>query len=246
LRLAAGAQADPSAGKRRGVLRLATRGLVMTPWFAAASGVVIAASLWVYSPHPQLEFPNNLIRRQHCQQHNCAPAVSKKGSGSLATSSKRRFADRPKSARRSGADPRVRNQAAAGLDVSYFVVWNQSGKFVIRISVTSKDPIKDWTLAFVLHADRIRRVWDANWQRASRDSGTASGSGGAVRQWPGGGQDGRGQSDGDHQQYEVSFLVAGTGAPAQPTSCAYDGVTCTVTTGGPASSGQGVGQVQRG
>jgi hypothetical protein len=208
----------------------------MTPWFAAASGFVIAASLWIYSPHAQLEFPNNLIRRQHCAQDNCSPAVRQKGSGSLATSSKRRLADRRKSAARSGTDPRVRNHAAiAGLTFSYFVVSDQSDKFAIKISVTSKDAIKDWTLAFVMRGDRIRQVYGANWQRTSRDRGTASGNGDDVQQWPGDGQDGHA----DHQQYELSFMVFGTGAPAQPTSCVYDGVTCTITAGEPASPGQG-------
>jgi len=35
----------------------AVRGVIVAPWFAAATGLVVAAGLWIYSPHAELKFP---------------------------------------------------------------------------------------------------------------------------------------------------------------------------------------------
>jgi hypothetical protein len=205
----------------------------VTPWFAAASGFVIAASLWIYSPHAMLQFPNNAIGLQHCHD-GCSPAAGEKGSGSLASSGKHRLPDRRKSAAGAGAHPRASSRtAAAGLTFSYIVLPSQDGTFTIRIIVTGKRAFSDWRLAFVLRGDRIGWVSGADWQRRSRDSGTASGHGGDAQQWtgewpggPGDGPGGSGHIDGDQQPYWFTFLVSGTGPPAGPTRCLYDGRTC--------------------
>jgi len=215
------------------VLHRAARGLVVTPWFAAASGFVIAASLWIYSPHAQLQFPNNAIHLQHCPR-GCSPATSQKGSGSLASSGKHRLTNSQQSGTAGAGNP-----AVSGLTFSYVVLSSQDGNFTIRISVTGKRAIKAWTLSFVLRGDRIRGVSGADWQRTSRDSGTASGEGGQAGQWTGDGQGGSGHSAGDHQRYMLTFVVSGTGQPVAPTSCRYDGHACTFRTGGQGPSGTG-------
>jgi len=199
----------------RTALRGAARGLMTTPWFAAASGFVIAASLWIYSPHAHLQFnnPSNAIQTQPCPAR-CAGGASQRGPGSLASSGKHRLADR-----RSGG-------AVTGLTFSYFPLVSQEGRFTIRISVTGKRAIKDWALAFVLPGDRIRWVWGASWHRTSPDSGTVTGTADQAGNWPGGGQDGNGSFGGNHQQYWFTFLVSGTGRPVRPTNCQYDGQTC--------------------
>jgi hypothetical protein len=223
---------DPGV-KRHSVLHRATRSLLVTPWFAAASGFVIAASLWIYSPHAQLQFPNNnnAIHLQPC--HNgCAPADSQNGSGSLASSGKHRLTDSQKSGATGAGNP-----ALSGLTFSYFVVPSPDGKFTIRISVTGKRAIKAWELFFVLPGDRIRGITGADWQRTSRNSGTASGEGGQAGQWTGDWQDGHGRSAGDHQLYGFTFLVSGTGRPVAPTSCRYDRQACAFRAGQQGLSG---------
>lgn len=219
-------------GNRAGVLRGAARGLLVTPWFAAASGFVIAASLWIYSPHAALlQFPNNATQLQHCHSDGCSPAGSSKGSGSLAAAGKNRL----KQPRKSGANPAggtgLRGRTAvSGLTFSYFALPSPDGKFTIRISVYGKRAIRDWSLAFVLAGDKIRTVAGASWQRTTRDSGTASGSGQAW-QMPGDGQGDGGQSGGDHQLYGFTFLVSGVGSAVAPTSCVYNGQSCTFKSG---------------
>lgn len=199
--------------------------MLVTPWFAAASFFVIAASLWIYSPHAQLQFPkNNAIGLQHCHSR-CLPAASNQGS--LASSAKDRLTD----PRKSGARRAGNRAGVSGLTFSYYVLQAKNGTFTIRISVTSKRAINDWTLAVTLPGDRIGWVAGANWQRTSRDSGTASGAGGRAGHWPGNGQGGYGQPSGNHWQYGFAFLVSGTGPPVAPTSCRYDGQACAFRTG---------------
>jgi hypothetical protein len=204
-----------ATGKPQAALRGAARGLMTTPWFAAASGFVIAASLWIYSPHAHLQFngPGNAVQTQHCHDR-CVGGSSRPGRGSLASSGKHRLADR-----RSGA-------AVSGLTFSYFPLVSQDGRFTIRISVTGKRAIKDWTLAFVLRGDRIHWVWGASWHRTSPDSGTVTGTADQAGKRPGGGQAGNGSFGGNHQQYWFTFLVSGTGRTVRPTNCQYDGQTC--------------------
>src|SRR6202035_1092864 len=59
------------AGGRQSLFRGATRSLFVTPWFAAATGFVIAAGLWVYSPHTVLRFPNSEPGVSVCQSTGC-------------------------------------------------------------------------------------------------------------------------------------------------------------------------------
>src|SRR5260370_20317743 len=48
----------------------AVRGLLVTPWFAASTGFVVAAGMWLYSPHARINFPP-AIGKVHCQSRDC-------------------------------------------------------------------------------------------------------------------------------------------------------------------------------
>jgi hypothetical protein len=222
------------ASSGTGVLRTAARGLLVTPWFAAASGFVIAASLWIYAPHAHLQFPRgSAIRTQTCYGA-CPPATSRKDSRRLTTSGKHRLETR-KSGKRAGAASRHDRPAVSGLTFSYYVLPSQDGGFNLMIRVVGQRAIKDWRLAFTLRGDRIHKVSGATWQRISRDSGTASGNG-QQGQWPGSGQ-GAGDQFGDgHHQYGFIFFVSGNGSPVRPTNCLYNGQTCVFTKGQPGPS----------
>ncbi len=225
------------ASSRTGVLRTAARGLLVTPWFAAASGFVIAASLWIYAPQAHLQFPSgSAIRTQPCIGA-CSSPSSQDRSRRLATSGKGRLTEPRKSGKRAGAAPNVgrhSRSAVSGLTFSYYVLPSQQGGFNLMIRVVGQRAIKDWRLAFSLPGDRIHKVSGAVWQRTSRHSGTASGNG-QQGQWPG--NDGAGDqlSGGDHQ-YGFTFFVSGNGSPAGPTDCVYNGQTCVFTNGQPGPS----------
>jgi hypothetical protein len=226
-----------SVSSDTGVLRTAARGLLVTPWFAAASGFVIAASLWIYAPHAKLQFPNGSANQsQQCIQH-CPPASSNKDSGRLATSGKGRLAQPRKSG--SGATGPHRaagssRSAVSGLTFSYYLLRSEHG-FSLMLTVVGQHPIKDWQLSFALRGDRIRKVLGADWKRTSPHSGTASGDG-QQQLWPGSGQGDGDQSGSGHHQYGFTLLVSGAGPPVGPTSCVYNGQSCVFTNGRPGPS----------
>jgi len=225
------------ASSGTGVLRAAARGLLVTPWFAAASGVVIAASLWIYAPHAHIEFPSgSAIQSSHCNK-GCASTSGRKDTGQLAASGKGSLPDSRKSGTRSRpTHPVVRINRAAlkGLTFSYYVLPSERG-FKLMISVVGQQAIKDWQLHFVLPGDRIRQVWDARWHRTSPDSGTVSG-GSQTGQRNGNGPGDGDQPGADHHQYGFTFVVSGSGQPTGPTDCLYDGQSCVFTNGRPGPS----------
>lgn len=219
------------ASSGTGVLRTAARGLLVTPWFAAASGFVIAASLWIYAPHAHLQFPSgSAIQSQHCNSR-CAAATSGKDTGQLATSGKGSLAEPRKSGSRAGVR-RVagNNRSVAGLTFSYYVLRSQNG-FSIVISVVGQHAIKAWQLHFVLPGDRIRQVWGARWHQTSPDSGTVSGGSQPVPSTGAGGESGP-----DTHGYRFTFFVSGSGQPTGPANCVYNGQSCTFTNGRPGPS----------
>jgi hypothetical protein len=234
----ADARADTHPAKSgTGVLRTAARGVLVTPWFAAASGFVIAASLWIYVPHAHLQFPGgSAIQSQHCNK-DCVQAGSGKDSGRLATSGKGQLTQPRTSGKRVRASHRVvgDNRAVSGLTFSYSVLPSQQGRFTIRISVVGQHAIKDWRLAFVLPGDRIRQVWGARWHRTRPDSGTVSG-GSQPGQSTGNGQGDGSQLGPAGHQYGFTFLVSGSGQAARPMNCVYNGQRCTFTNGQPGPS----------
>jgi hypothetical protein len=221
----------PGRGPGHGRVSRAVRGLLLTPWFAASTGFVIAAGMWLYSPHASITFPS-AIGTIHCRLHGCVTPGGK-GSGSLASSAPgqrlRTRHERHGSGRSGGASER-----RAGLTLTFTVRWHRHDSFGAAISISGRRSLGAWQLAFRLPGTQIRDVFGAEWvQSATGDGGTAS---------PFNVDFGR---TGDHDR--VSFWIIGTGSPSSPTSCTFDGATCTfkVTSAGkdgaPGSGGYGGG-----
>jgi len=217
----------------------------MTPWFAAATGSVIAASLWIYSPHPQLAFPAIAIGRVPCGSDNCGSQVDRQGAPSLTMNSGEPMAPSHNSAKPAGSGtPSQGRTAASGLTFSYVVRQAADGDFALTASVTGKHPITNWRLAFVLPGDHIKYVFGVHWQPAGSDGGTASPFTGPAGQhgggpWdsgggygnqgdPGAGQgSGAGSRGGAPEEYGVTFTVIASGMAPVPADCSYDGAPCT-------------------
>jgi hypothetical protein len=210
--------ARPRAGQPRLTLN-AVRGLLVTPWFAAGTGIVIAVGLWMYSPHAVLKFPSSRLGEEPCPQQGCGSATGP----ALAVSTPGVPIGHPgQSAGKNAQHADVgRGSAASGLTFNFTVLWQQSGAFSAMLSVTSKRPISaTWRLAFTMPGDQITSVTGAAWQPSGIDGGTARAIAGSPGPgWPG---DGSGQ-----RQYVVSFTVIGSGTPVTPTRCVYDGASCT-------------------
>ena len=215
----------------------------MTPWFAAATGSVIAASLWIYSPHPQLAFPAIAIGRVPCGSDNCGSQVDRQGAPSLTMNSGEPMAPPHNSAGPAGSGtPSQGRTAASGLTFGYVVHQAADGDFALTASVTGKHPITNWHLAFVLPGDHIKYVFGVHWQPAGSDGGTASpfadpagqhgggpwdsGGGYGNQGDTGAGQAGQG-SGGPPGEYAVTFTVIASGAAPVPADCTYNGAPCT-------------------
>jgi hypothetical protein len=221
------------AGPPTGALPAATRLLVTTPWFAAASGFVIAAALLIYAPHARFGLPDLAIGTVHCDQNGCAPQTDPQSAPSLAIASGQPIPP----AHKSSAHPSSRGHAttrtaAAGLKFRYVVHPALNGSYAITVTVVGKHAIRNWKLSFVLPGDHILSLFGAHWQPAGTDGGTASPLTGAFGQQPSGGAGdtsggaGSGGARAAGNARRVSFIVFTSGRAPVLTDCRYNGAAC--------------------
>jgi hypothetical protein len=193
-------------------LRLA-RALMVTPWFAASAGIVIAAALAVQSPAALTYVPSPGVR---CPAGGCGGSAA--GQPNVATAApgvKLKAGPAPKTAPM--ASPGRRHATGAAYLLGYRVVRHWRGGFVAVITLPGDLNPGHWSLQLAFPSARVDRVWGARWQPwGDGSAGTATGSWTPLRghDRDSGGQDGR----------ELVILAAG--APAPPSSCSLDGASC--------------------
>jgi hypothetical protein len=140
------------------------RGLLVTPWFAAGAGFVIAAALALNSPHTVLTYKPNTIPCDNCK----SPSPSR---GALASAHPGVIL-RPAKQQPAHGHPATRGQAAtAGLAVGYRVVWHKDGEFGAIITVPASAATHGWKLSFDIPGTRITGVWGAQWAPAAGEHG---------------------------------------------------------------------------
>ena len=217
----------------------AARSLLVTPWFAAGTGFVIATALWVYSPHEELKFPDS-APYSLCQSKGCVNVSPGDGAGSLANSLPGERINGPQTNTGQAARPDVvTGSAAAGLKFRFKILWQQGLHFYAVITVSGHSVPSSWRLSFAIPGVRIDYITGVTWQPArSGNGGTASaenwqygvnGNGAAGGQ-NGANANGAGENENgsrDHGNLPViTFAIAGTGSAGLPTSCRFDGATC--------------------
>jgi hypothetical protein len=228
-------------GKQQGI----ARGVLVTPWFAAATGFVIAASLWIYAPRPQFAFPIT-ISTPRCTPDGCNSNIDPQAVGSLPINSGQ-TAHPHNSAEPAGTGtPAQTHTATSGLSFGYVVRPLGADHFALTVSVTGKRPLNNWHLDFVLPGDHIQYVFGAAWKREGSHGVVASSVTGDQGQHGGGlwgagggygnhgdqkaGQANQGGSADGHggppDPYNVSFTVIASGTPTAPTNCHFDGASC--------------------
>jgi hypothetical protein len=185
----------------------------VTPWFAAGAGFVIAAALWIHSPHAELRFPPIAGGVMQCKIDGCGPADSN-GSGSLAASTpgQRLVHSHHADGKAAGPDSARHPDRAAGLKFQFTLLWQRHGSFGALISVLGKPSLGSWRLAFTMPGATIKYVKGADWQPLpSGDGGTAwaTRQHGSFRHAPG-----------------ATFTVIGSGTATTPASCRFDGSKC--------------------
>ncbi|HTS95046.1 MAG TPA: cellulose binding domain-containing protein [Streptosporangiaceae bacterium] len=198
-------------GPHRRWLRLA-RTLLVTPWFAAGAGIVIAAALAVDSPAALTYVPND--PGVHCPASGClGPAPGH--APALATASPGvQFGGG--AGTKEGAEGITGHgrAAGAGYHLGYRVLRHWPSGFTAMITLPPGLGRDEWSLQFAFSSARVEGVWGASWQPSgSGDSGTATGP------WHGG----NGGSGGLQAR---QMMITAAGAAAVPSECVLNGVSC--------------------
>jgi hypothetical protein len=220
--LAAGARLR---SRRRRLLSRAVRGLLVSPWFAAGAGFVVAAGAFIYAPHGSLDF-GTALGVTRCKLAGCHQTTPLEEPGVPAGGG-----DGPLTAAPATSAP----SEAAAPTFSYAVTWRTRDTFQLVMTVTSKHAIGSWSLAFEIPGATKVVVVNAKWQSSGAAGGTASGAAGNGGDTHAGtGDNGsdsspapRSTPDDVGQAADIlSLVVDGHGIPVAPASCVYDGVTC--------------------
>ena len=203
----------PARGSCRQRFRL-VRSLLLTPWFAAGAGIVIAAAVAVGSPAA-------LTYSQAGPSVPCSascrgpapsgPAWPPRALAWRSTSPAGTGAARPRPPAPPGA---AKSGGGAGYQVGYQVIGHRRRAFIAIITMPGDLKPGTWSLAFVFPSARVERVWGALWQPSGNGKGgTALGPVQWAARPPG--------AAGARQ-----FLVLAKGASKTPSSCTLNGVSC--------------------
>jgi hypothetical protein len=244
--------APPAAGRpapgRQGLFRGATRSLFVTPWFAAATGFVIAAGLWVYSPHTVLRFPSSAPGLSLCESKGCGQQQQRQTGPKVTTVTPGHRLQNPQAKKNTSPVTSTVNHgapAAAGLTFKFTVLWQRNHGFGATVTVAGHKVPSSWRLTFDLPGTQIEYVMGVAWtsnpagnggtaSQASDQPGDTDGSylSGATALGGGtgdsGGQPGTGGGQNDPGALPViSFLITGSGPAGAPSHCEFDGASCT-------------------
>jgi hypothetical protein len=235
------APGGPPAGRRlpspATVFRGAARSLFVTPWFAAATGFVIAAGLWVYSPHTVLRFPNSVPGLSICKSAGCVQDSDPEGGSLAVVSPGVKISDSKASAKHTATSASGHaNNAVRGLTFKFTVLWQRQNGFGAEVTVSGHQVPGSWRLSFDLPGAQIAYVGGVTWQaNAAGTGGTAS-----ALSWQDGGDRGDGADGGGTGDQDgpgagrpqpgaapvISFLITASGPQAAPVHCVFDHATC--------------------
>ena len=199
------------------------RSLLVTPWFAAGAGVVIAAALAVNTP-TALTYgpagPGGL-----CATHRCTG--ERRGQPPQVATATPGVAIKTPDADAKGAGgpaPSPHGATEMSSDLGYRIARDWGSGFTAVITMPGGGKT-GWSLQFAFPQARIMRVEGAQW-RPSRggDGGTAN------RRAPRGGKSSAGSDPGTPAQSGApdpdEMTVVATGKPQMPSSCTLDGISC--------------------
>jgi hypothetical protein len=221
---------------RAAAARGAVRGFLLTPWFAAGSGFVLAAAIFLYAPHADLIFPSGKPAQKPCSEQGCKKAPSASAPG-LAGTPGAPITDPSSathgSAAKKGAHPGAGSgrDAATGLTFGFKVVWQQDDNFGALVTVTGNRALTSWRLRFAMRGTTIKWVSGATWQpSAAGDGGLATplASGDNASQ-ASGDQSSSLSSEQGHASVGgalIQFMISGNGTAHMPGHCRFDGVRC--------------------
>jgi hypothetical protein len=200
------AQPEPGPADATGTRRPAParwrRGLLVTPWFAAGAGFVIAAALSLNAPRTFLTYrPNDAPNATRCAGCGSPESVPTSKPGVQIRS----------------ADPAVINGAGAtaGPAVPIALGPARNGVFTITFTLPASQATRNWKLRFTLPGRSITQILGARLQADAADDG-----GVASRLGLGGGY------VSPTNPTAQSFQVSVSGSPLAPVRCVLNGQAC--------------------
>jgi hypothetical protein len=212
-------------GTRRPVPRGWLSGSLVNPWFAAATGLVIAAGLYLYSPHKGITYlPNVTGPPAHCQVQGCTQDPPHQSLASRGPSQRIRPARHSHSrSLSSGATVAARHHILVHLAV----IRHDRNGFVAEVTLRGRQKLGSWRLAFSLPGAQIHRVVGAQWQASGPHAGVATAADPFGGGWPYGGHH-HGRWHGYHHlnRRVAQFWIIGSGSTAGATGCEFDGQHC--------------------
>jgi hypothetical protein len=188
------------AGTRSAASSRRMRGLLVTPWFAAGAGFVIAAALSLNAPRTFLTYRPN----DQPNTSKCATCVAPE---SVPTS-------KPGVQIRSVNPAVIGGIGAAGPVVPIHLGPEQNGVFSVTITLPAGQARTDWRVRFALPGRTVMGVLGAHWLADASDDG-----GVAARQAAGG-------YVAPTDPAGVSFKVSVSGSPVAPVGCVLNGKPC--------------------
>jgi hypothetical protein len=196
------------------MLKQAGRRLLVSPWFAAGAGVVIATGAIVYVPHANLAL-GNAIQVTHCKQAACNLVVTEQGGAQGLPAG-------------TGGPLRVSPSALAGFTFTYLVQGDSTWDgFSMLITIHAPHPLGQWKLSFVIPG--AKDVWVVNgarWQQSGPDGGTASNYYGGTESSGYASISGH-QSGSSRSSDTVQLQVVGSYVPKPiPVEGYYNGIAC--------------------
>ena len=204
----------PARGSCRQRLRL-VRSLLLTPWFAAGAGIVIAAAVAVGSP-AALTY-SQAGPSVPCSPSCTGPAPQRPGVATASPGVELKVSGgHGHGAASAGSSPAraAKSGGGAGYQLGYQVIGHRRPAFIAIITMPGGLRPGTWSLAFTFSSARVERVWGALWQP------TGSGKGGIAHgptRWAG-----RPQGAAGARQ----FLILARGASKTPSNCTLNGVSC--------------------
>lgn len=199
------------------MLKQAGNRLLVSPWFAAGAGFVIATGAVIYMPHARLDPAIHVTpcKQASCKQQQLTPQTGAK----------------PLPAGAGAPIPAPsKSSVLAGMTFRYQVEERSAWYgFSMLITIHAQHSLSAWNLSFVIPgAKSVYVSYGALWKPSGANGGTASSYAGTES--AGYAQISAHESGADAEAsrtgYTVQFQVRGTGTPGAPTDCYYEGVRC--------------------
>ena len=211
---------------RQNLLTGAVRGLVVSPWFAAGAGFVVATGAFMYAPHAQLSFANPLIGVHHCKA--CShDSTNEQGVAGMPAGTGVGLP--PPSPTPSLTDP------TTGMTFGFTETSHSHAGFQLLLTVTGKKAIGTWTLSFQIPGATNVTVLEATPELPDTGTPVASATPGGSRTTTPSPEPSPGSSAGATAANGVDsadtlyLVVKGEGAAEPPADCTFDDVSCNFT-----------------